>query len=220
MTQANELGYNRSVRSQEFAHNRTLYNRVQKVRSKLIFFYIAPLAVYLPTAIFMGLISYVVAGALDALIVVPIAAYLAWKGCYRYHDFSLMALIGVLVINQLLLMFLSPYENKLFYDFNIFGKFSIMHLVLLAIVGTAAVINLKINITYHKLEEADGFPQFNERFFDQEMDIKQYGIKDPYQQMIDDRKRTASDSMSDVVLPQSNPDGHIADAKQGTMDEL
>ncbi|SFW28771.1 hypothetical protein [Ruminococcus flavefaciens] len=220
MTQANELGYNRSVRSQEFAHNRTLYNRVQKVRSKLIFFYIAPLAVYLPTAIFMGLISYVVAGALDALIVVPIAAYLAWKGCYRYHDFSLMALIGVLVINQLLLMFLSPYENKLFYDFNIFGKFSIMHLVLLAIVGTAAVINLKINITYHKLEEADGFPQFNERFFDQEMDIKQYGIKDPYQQMIDDRKRTASDSMSDVVLPQSSPDGHIADAKQGTMDEL
>lgn len=220
MTQANELGYNRSVRSQEFAHNRTLYNRVQKVRSKLIFFYIAPLAVYLPAAIFMGLISYVVAGALDALIVIPLAAYLAWKGCYRYHDFSLMALIGVLVINQLLLMFLSPYENKLFYDFNIFGKFSIMHLVLLAIVGTAAVINLKINITYHKLEEADGFPQFNERFFDQEMDIKQYGIKDPYQQMIDDRKRTASDSMSDVVLPQSSPDGHIADAKQGTMDEL
>ena len=220
MTQADELGYNRSVRSQEFAHNRTLYNRVQKVRSKLIFFYIAPLAVYLPAAIFMGLISYVVAGALDALIVIPLAAYLAWKGCYRYHDFSLMALIGVLVINQLLLMFLSPYENKLFYDFNIFGKFSIMHLVLLAIVGTAAVINLKINITYHKLEEADGFPQFNERFFDQEMDIKQYGIKDPYQQMIDDRKRSASDSMSDVVLPQSSPDGHIADAKQGTMDEL
>ncbi|WP_294410038.1 hypothetical protein [uncultured Ruminococcus sp.] len=220
MTQADELGYNRSVRSQEFAHNRTLYNRVQKVRSKLIFFYIAPLAVYLPAAIFMGLISYVVAGALDALIVIPLAAYLAWKGCYRYHDFSLMVLIGVLVINQLLLMFLSPYENKLFYDFNIFGKFSIMHLVLLAIVGTAAVINLKINITYHKLEEADGFPQFNERFFDQEMDIKQYGIKDPYQQMIDDRKRTASDSMSDVVLPQSSPDGHIADAKQGTMDEL
>jgi hypothetical protein len=66
--------------------------------------------------------SYVVAGALDALIVVPIAAYLAWKGCYRYHDFSLMALIGVLVMNQLLLMFLSPYENKLFYDFNIFGS--------------------------------------------------------------------------------------------------
>ena len=121
MAQIDELGHNRNVRSQEFAHNRTLYNRVQSIRSKLIFFYIAPLAVYLPAAIFMGILSYVVAGALDALIVVPIAAYLAWKGCYRYHDFSLMALIGVLVMNQLLLMFLSPYENKLFYDFNIFG---------------------------------------------------------------------------------------------------
>ncbi|WP_028514179.1 hypothetical protein [Ruminococcus flavefaciens] len=220
MAQIDELGHNRNVRSQEFAHNRTLYNRVQSIRSKLIFFYIAPLAVYLPAAIFMGLISYVVAGALDALIVVPIAAYLAWKGCYRYHDFSLMALIGVLVMNQLLLMFLSPYENKLFYDFNIFGKFSMIHLVLLAIVGTAAVINLKINVTYHKLEEADGFPQFNERFFDQEMDIRQYGIKNPYQQMIDDRKRTASDSMSDVTIPQNSPDDHIGETKQDSMDEL
>ena len=220
MTNASELGYNRNVKSQEFAHNRTLYNRVQKVRSKLIIFYIAPLAVYLPAAIFMGIISYVVAGALDAVIVIPIAAYLAWRGCYNYHDFSLVALIGVLVINQLLLMFLSPYENKLFYDFNIFGKFSIMHFVLLAIVGTAAVINLKINITYHKLEEADGFPQFNERFFEQEMDIRQGKIKDPYQQMIDDRKRTASDSMSDVTIPQNSPDGYTENKKPSTMDEI
>jgi hypothetical protein len=95
-----------------------------------------------------------------------------------------------------------------------------MHLVLLAIVSTAAVINLKINITYHKLEEADGFPQLNERFFEQEMDIRQYGIKNPYQQMIDDRKRTASDSMSDVTIPQNSPDGHIGETKQGSMDEL
>lgn len=210
MTNANELGYNRSIRSQEFAHNRTLYNRVQKVRSRLIFFYIAPLAVYFVAAIFMGLISYVVAGALDAVIIVPLAAYLAWKGCYRYHDFSLMVLIGVLIANQLLLTFLSPYENKLFYDFNIFGKFSMMHLVLLAIVGTAAVINLKINMTYHKLEAADGFPQFNERFFEQEMDIRQGKIKDPYQQMIDDRKRTASDTMTDVgSIPAANDSGNF-----------
>ena len=220
MINTDELGYNRNVRSQEFAHNRTLYNRVQSIRSKLIYFYIAPLAVYLPAAIFMGLISYVVAGALDAVIVIPLAAYLAWKGCYRYHDFSLITLLGVLGINQLLLMFLSPYENKLFYDFNIFGKFSLMHLVLLAIVGTAAVINLKINMTYHKLEEADGFPQFNERFFEQEMDIRQYGIKNPYQQMIDDRKKTASDSMSDVALPTDRFDGYIEEHKPNSMDEL
>lgn len=217
MTNATELGYNRNVRAQEFAHNRTVYNRVQKVRSRLIFFYIAPLAVYLPAAIFMGIISYVVAGALDAVIFVPLAAYFAWKGCYRYHDFSLMLLIGLLVGNQLLLSFLSPYENKLFYDFDIFGKFSMMHLVLLIVCGTAAVINLKINIDYHKLEEADGFPQFSERFFEQEMDIRQGKIKDPYQQMIDDRKRTASDTMSDVVIPQSNTD---AESIQGTMDEI
>ena len=157
MTNAEELGYNRNIRSQEFAHNRTLYNKVQKVRSLLIFFYIAPLAIYLPAAIFMGLISYVVAGALDALIVIPLAACFAWKGCYRYHDFSLILLIGLIVLNQLLLMFLSPYENKLFYDFDIFSKFSLMHMVLLAVIVTTAVINLRMNVIYHKLEESDGF---------------------------------------------------------------
>lgn len=216
MTNATELGYNRSIKSQEFAHNRTLYNRVQKVRSRLLVFYIAPLAVYLLAAVFMGLISYVVTAALDALIIVPLAAYLAWKGCYKYHDFSLMALLMMLIGNQLLLSFLSPYENKLFYDFNIFGKFSVMHLVMLAIVGTAAVINLKINITYHKLEASDGFPQFNERFFEQEMDIRQGRIKDPYQQMIDDRRRTASDTMTDIG---SIPAAGKTDSSGG-MDEL
>ncbi|WP_303836373.1 hypothetical protein [Ruminococcus flavefaciens] len=216
MTNATELGYNRSIRSQEFAHNRTLYNKVQKVRSRLIYFYIAPLAVYLPAAVFMGVLSYVLTAALDALIIVPIAAYLAWKGCYKYHDFSLIALLMILIGNQLLLTFLSPYENKLFYDFNIFGKFSVMHLVMLAIVGTAAVINLKINVSYHKLEAADGFPQFNERFFEQEMDIRQGKIKDPYQQMIDDRRKTASDTMSDVgSIPAAG--GHDS---SGSMDEL
>ena len=127
-----------------------------------------------------------------------------------------MALLMMLIGNQLLLSFLSPYENKLFYDFNIFGKFSVMHLVMLAIVGTAAVINLKINITYHKLEASDGFPQFNERFFEQEMDIRQGRIKDPYQQMIDDRRRTASDTMTDIG---SIPAAGKTDSSGG-MDEL
>ena len=219
MTYGSELEFNQKNKAEEFAHNKTIYNRVQKIRSRLIIFYIAPLAVYLPAAVFMGIISYVVAGALDAVIVIPLAAYFAWRGCYNYHDFSLILLIGLLVFNQLLLGFLSPYENRLFYDFNIFGKFSLMHIVLLAIVVTAAVINLKINVDYHKLEEADGFPQFNMRFFEQEMDIIQSGIKDPYQQMMDDRKRNASDSMADIEFPQNNaetPQEHGS----GTMDSI
>lgn len=193
-----EMYHNREIKAQEFAHNRTLMNKDKKVRSVIIFFYMAPLAVYLPTAIFMGLISYVVTAALDAVIVVPVTAYCAWLACYRYRDFMAVVVILIMVGNQLLLSFLSPYENKLFYDFDIFNKCALLHLVLLGFVVTAAVINLKLNITYHKLEAADGFPQFNERFFDQEMDRKQYGIKNPYQQAIDERKKTASDTMLDL----------------------
>ncbi|MDD7517641.1 hypothetical protein [Ruminococcus flavefaciens] len=200
MPSVDELIFNRNLRAQEFAHNRTVYNRIQKLRSLLVIFYFAPLAVYLPVAIFMGFITYVTVAAVDAVILVALAGYLAWQGCYRYKDFSLILLLVVLVCNQLLLSFMSPYENVLLYKFNVLNKCALIHLILLIICGTAAIINLKINITYHKLEESDVFPHFNERFFDQEMDKRQYGIKDPYQLKMEKLQKNASSDMSDVSV--------------------
>ena len=49
-----ELSINRNMKSIEFAHNLTLLNRVNRIRSLLVIFYFAPLIVYLPVAIFMG----------------------------------------------------------------------------------------------------------------------------------------------------------------------
>jgi hypothetical protein len=211
-----ELSLNRNTKSVEFAHNLTLLNRVNRTRSLLVIFYYAPLIVYLPVAIFMGFITNVTAASLDALLIVPIVGYCAWQACYRYRDIMAILVIGILGANQLLLWVISPYENKLFHDFKVLTKCFWIHLVLFTIVGTAALINLKINMIYHKLENCDGFPHFNERFFDQEMDRHQFGIKDPYQQKVDNFQKTASNEMSDIILPESIP---VSDSS-GTMDEI
>lgn len=211
-----ELSINRNTKAIEFAHNLTLLNRVNRIRSLLVIFYYAPLIVYLPVAIFMGFITNVTAASLDALIIVPIIGYCAWQACYRYRDIMAILVIMILGANQFLLWVISPYENKLFHDFRVLTKCFWIHLVLFIIVGTAALINLKVNMTYHKLETCDGFPHFNERFFDQEMDRHQYGIKDPYQEKIDALKRNNSSEMSDLVLPDSIPDS----GSSGTMDEI
>ncbi|WP_295067772.1 hypothetical protein [Ruminococcus sp.] len=211
-----ELSINRNTKAIEFAHNLTLLNRVNRIRSLLVIFYFAPLIVYLPVAIFMGFITNVTAASLDAVIIVPIIGYCAWQACYRYRDIMAILVIAILGANQFLLWIISPYENKLFHDFQVLTKCFWIHLVLFVIVGTAALINLKVNMTYHKLENCDGFPHFNERFFDQEMDRHQYGIKDPYQEKIDSLKRHNPNEMSDLVLPDSITDS----GSSGTMDEI
>lgn len=211
-----ELSLNRNMKAVEFAHNLTLLNRVNRIRSMLVIFYFAPLIVYLPVAIFMGFITNVTSASLDALMIVPIVGYCAWQACYRYRDIMAILVIGILAANQLLLWLISPYENKLFHDFRVLTKCFWIHLVLFVIVGTAALVNLKVNMIYHKLETCDGFPHFNERFFDQEMDRHQYGIKDPYQEKIDSLKRQNSNEMSDLVIPESIPDSDSS----GTMDEI
>lgn len=220
MTNYQELARNREILAQDFAHNRTMMNRINKIRSLLFFMYFPPMIVYVPVAFFMGFITNVSVAGLDALIVIPFVAYCAFQACYRYRDFMAILVIAALIVNQLLLMFLSPYENSMFHKFEIFHKCSIIHFVLLAICGTAAVINLKTNIRYHKLEECEGFPHFNERFFDQEMDRQQSKIKDPYQDKMDTRIRHSSDEMTDIDFGDRKYQEYPKNNGSDTMDSI
>jgi len=220
MNNYEEMARNRSLKAEEFAHNRTLMNHVSKVRSMLFFIYFLPMAIYVPTAFFMGFITNISVAGLDALIIIPITAYCAWQACYNYRDFMALLVIIILSVNQLLLIFLSPYENSMFHKFNIFHKCSIIHMILLVICGVAAFINLKINVQYHKLEESDGFPQFNERFFDQEMDKRQSEIKDPYQDKIDRNSKYSSDSMTDIDFDDKKYTEYPKKDDSDTMDSI
>ena len=108
----------------------------------------------------------------------------------------------------------------MFFHFDIFHKCALIHMVLLIICGSAAVINMKINIQYHKLEECEGFPHFNERFFDQEMDKKQSKIKDPYQDKMDKRSRYSSNEMTDVDFDDHKYQEYPKNEGSDTMDSI
>lgn len=220
MNNYEEMARNRNLKAEEFAHNRTLMNHVNKIRSLLFFLYFVPMIVYIPTAFFMGFITNISVAGLDALIIIPIVAYCAWRACYSYRDFMAILVIVILLVNQLLLVFLSPYENSMFHKFHVFHKCAIIHLILLIICGTAALINLKINVQYHKLEESDGFPQFNERFFDQEMDKRQSAIKDPYQDKIDRNSKYSSEAMTDIDFDDKKYTEYPKSEGSGTMDSI
>ena len=59
---------------------------------------------------------------------------------------------------------------------------------------------MKTNIVFHKLEEADGYPHFNERFFEQNMNSIQFAIKDPYKEQFEKLKQTATNEMTELHI--------------------
>lgn len=215
-----EFALNRNLRSQEFAHNLSLLNRCKKHYSIMGIVYFIPLIIYFLVAFIFGFLTGSFTAALFALFECPLIAYLALKSFYSHKDMTLILLLATLFIVQVALFVLAPKEPQGIFKFNIAGKCSWIHLVMAVIEGSLAAWNIFTNITYHKLEEADGFPQFNERFFEQEMDKRGSAIKDPYQLELERRMRTASDAMSDVGATGQEPVGYNSSHTTGQMDEI
>jgi predicted membrane protein len=57
-----------------------------------------------------------------------------------------------------------------------------------------SVLTIMVNRKYKWLEQQDGFPYFNTRFRDQELDRVQWNIKDPYQQNYEEIKKRYNNS--------------------------
>ncbi len=193
-----EFAFNRKAKGQEFAHNLAILNRCKKSYSIMGIVYFIPLIIYFIVSLVYGFLTGSFTAAIIALFECPLLGYLALRSFYSHKDITLILILAILGVVQLVLFMLAPLEPQGIFKFNIAGKCGWIHLVMTLIVGAMAVWNIRTNIAYHKLEAADGFPHFNERFFEQEMDIRGSAIKDPYQQQMEDRMRTASDAMSDV----------------------
>ncbi|HNZ97936.1 hypothetical protein [Ruminococcus sp.] len=193
-----EFAFNRKAKGQEFAHNLAILNRCKKSYSIMGIVYFIPLIIYFIVSLVYGFLTGSFTAAIIALFECPLLGYLALRSFYSHKDITLILILAILGVVQLILFMLAPLEPQGIFKFNIAGKCGWIHLVMTLIVGAMAVWNIRTNIAYHKLEAADGFPHFNERFFEQEMDIRGSAIKDPYQQQMEDRMRTASDAMSDV----------------------
>ncbi|SHM67241.1 hypothetical protein [Ruminococcus flavefaciens] len=62
------------------------------------------------------------------------------------------------------------------------------------IVIILSVLSIIVNRKYNWLTQQDGFPYFNTRFRDQELDRVQWNIKDPYQQNYEEIKKRSNNS--------------------------
>ncbi|WP_028519487.1 hypothetical protein [Ruminococcus flavefaciens] len=193
-----ELAFNRNARGQEFAHNLAILNRCKKSYSIMGIVYFIPLIIYFIVSLAYGFITGSFTASVIAVFECPLLGYLALRSFYSHKDITLILILAILGVVQLILFVVAPLEPQGIFKFNIAGKCGWLHLIMALIEGSLAVWNMVTNIAYHKLEEADGFPHFNERFFEQEMDIRGSAIKDPYQQKLEDRMRTASDAMNDA----------------------
>ncbi|WP_297958571.1 hypothetical protein [uncultured Ruminococcus sp.] len=220
MTSPEELYRNRNVRSMEFAKNLSLLNRCKKRYSFMGIVYIVPMFMYFIVTLIYGMLTGSFSAFLVAIFECPLLAFLAYKSFYHQKDLAAMLIIAILLLVQGLLHVLSKYEPEGVLNFGIAGKCFWIHLVFALIVGGMAALNLTTNFTYHKLEEADGFPHFNERFFEQEMDRQQFGIKNPFQQEMERRMKTASDSMSDIGMSGKSMEKYTEVHKPSEMEEL
>lgn len=196
----------------EFAHNLTLLKRCKKIYNVLFIAYIALFIFYPILTFFMGLgtvLAYdVIFLIIDSLIFFPFILYHGIQACYKKRDVCAVVVIFLLTLNQIILGISQKYVNGAYLVFFKFMSVKYcfwIHLVVLVLGASAAVVNLVTNRTYHKLETSEGFPHFNERFFEQEMDRNQYSIKNPYQQKLEGMKRTSSDAMDDIsALPKKS----------------
>ena len=222
-----EMFRNRELKAKEFAHNLTLLNKCKKTYFRLIIAYMFSLT-FFPLLSFFLMLGSVFADdtiflTFESVLVYSPAIYCAWQAAYRKRDLFVLFTGGLAVLNQLILSVFKKYANGeylKYFKFDSIGYTSKIHLVLLAVILIIAAVNMKTNRTFHELEEADGYPHFNERFFDQNMNSKQIAIQDPYQQRFDSLKRTSSDHMSELPAPESKLDDHVDNYRNGYMDDV
>lgn len=215
------------AKAKEYAHNRTLLNKCSKTYKWLIIAYLFALTFFPLLSFFLMLGSVFAEDTIfltfESFIVYSLSIYCAWQAAYRKRDLFVIFVGITAVVNQLILGVFRLYakgEYLKYFKFDSIGYTFKIHLFLLAVILVIVVINMAANIVYHRLEEADGFPHFSERFYDQDMDRKQAAIKDPYQTEFERLKKSASDSMSELTAPDDEIDEYIDDYRNNFMDDV
>ena len=215
----------------DFSRNYTLLKRCKKLYSYMFYYFLVAgllLVIYSITSM-TGLAwdwLAVAGGAdplspvafvmtIDSVIVAPLCFFLAYRGSLRQNDLSVLLLMMLALGN---LTFLIVLEKKHFFD-RIMVSFLVGALYSAAALVLGAV-NMKTNRTYHWLEEQPGFPLFNERAEEQRFNKIQRGIKDEFQQEMERRMKTASDSMTDLGQAQGELEKYVPEHKPSDMDSI
>ena len=211
----------------EFARNSRLLKKCRKNYTCIVVIYILTLIFFPLLTFFMVLATVYCPDAvmlfIDSIIVFPAALYCSWQASYRRRDLFVIITAAIVAVNQIVLHVLERFATGEYLRFFIFHSVEYcekIHFVLLMIVLLTAALNMYTNLTYHKLEKADGFPNFSEIFFEQEKDRIQSGIKDPYRVRMEEKMKTASNTMSDVAATGEELEKYHREPTASDMDDV
>ena len=165
----------------EMAHNLKLLKRCNRTYNTVTTIYALICAFYAGVAlfqIFLGATNSPFFTFLDGVVFKVALFFCGLMACYK-HDtkFTLFTMI-IAVIN----VFLNDDINSLICGITI----------------ALSVVTSVANKQYHYLENQFGFPYFNERFEEQNLDKRQRDIKDEYQQNYERLIKTSSPDMTDI----------------------
>lgn len=165
----------------EMAHNSVLLKKCNKAYNTVTTIYAVICAFYAGATLFimfLGQINSPFFTFLDGVILKGALFACGFLACYK-HDtkFTLFA-IAVALINIAL-------------NDNINGIVFIISVIL-------SIATASVNKEYHYLEKQFGFPYFNERFEEQNLDTRQRDIKDEYQQNYERYMKNSSPDMNDI----------------------
>lgn len=165
----------------EFAHNKMIMKRCNKAYNIIVTIYAGVCLFYAGVAlfqIFLGATHSPFMTFLDGIFFKSALLSCGFLACYKHNTkFALFAMV-IAVIN----IFIADGLN---------GLICAMTVIL-------SLTTVLCNKEYHYLENQFGFPYFNERFEEQNIDTRQREIKDEYQQNYERYMKTSSSDMSDI----------------------
>ena len=152
---------------EEYGRKRMSYKRCQKCYNFIAIYYIIIWGFILFAELYLGVIGGSLAYLFGALIS---GATLAAGFCGAYLHKNIFAVSAPVL--------------------SVFNMIGVLGLILFTPVCIlCAVLNVLANKKYQWLEQQDGFPYFNVRYRDQEIDKTQWNIKDPYTQNYEELKK-------------------------------
>lgn len=167
---------------EEYMQNRIEMKKVKKMDTANIIVFAINIAISL-----WALISVIISGCIPILIAGVLGLAGSALGIISLHkrDSAAAIVAGVLITAEIIIMF--------FYD-----GFSLIGVVEVAVFGYFAVRNFLNIKKYRWLEQQDGFPNFEPRLKEYDMDRTQRNIQDPYAKKMEEMKKNNSHDMQEL----------------------
>lgn len=165
----------------EFAHNKMIMKRCNRAYNIIVTIYAGVCLFYAGVAvfqIFLGVTQSAFMTFLDGIFLKSALLSCGFLACYKHNTKFTFFAVTIAVIN-------------IFIPNNLNGLICAMAIIL-------SIATASCNKEYHYLENQFGFPYFNERFEEQNINTRQREIKDEFQQNYERIIKNSSSEMDDI----------------------